>query len=260
MTLYAAYERDVAQALGRVAPSTLVTEMDLAHLPTTIQRYLRVCGVIGQPRVHDMRARLHGRIRSGPSSRWMPIAAEQYNVFDEPARFFYLKASMFGIPVRGYHRYAGAAATMRVNAAGLVRVADVSGPEMNQGETVTMFNDMCIMAPATLISPAIAWTHADDRTARVAFTNAGQTIRAELVFNEAGELIDFRSDDRYQTSPDGKSVKRVHWSTPLGSYRSFGNVSLASGGEARWHEADNGHGEYAYIELAFDTIEYNVRS
>ncbi len=28
---------------------------------------------------------------------------------------------------------------------------------MNQGETVTMFNDMCVMAPATLIGPDIVW-------------------------------------------------------------------------------------------------------
>ena len=28
---------------------------------------------------------------------------------------------------------------------------------MNQGETVTMFNDMCVMAPATLIHRAIEW-------------------------------------------------------------------------------------------------------
>ena len=70
------------------------------------------------------------------------------------------------------------AATMRIKAAALVRVVDVSGNEMDQGETVTMFNDMCVMAPATLISPAIAWEPVDARTARASFTNAGHAIRA----------------------------------------------------------------------------------
>ena len=32
-------------------------------------------------------------------------------------------------------------------------------------------------------------------------------------------------------------------------------VRLASKGEGRWHEAD---GEYAYIELTIDAVEYNV--
>ena len=164
---------------------------------------------------------------------------------------------MFTIPVQGYHRYVGPSATMRVKAAALVPVVDVSGPEMDQGETVTMFNDMCVMAPATLIDPAIVWEAVDAHTARASFTNAGHTIRAELSFNEAGELTNFRSGDRYRTSPDGKTATRVRWSTPLGRYRAFGAVRLASGGEGRWHEPGQ---DCAYIELTIDDVQYNVHS
>jgi hypothetical protein len=168
-----------------------------------------------------------------------------------------MSGSMFMIPVQGYHRYIGPSATMRIKAAGLVRLVDVSGDEMNQGETVTLFNDMCVIAPATLIDRAIVWEQGDARTARARFTNAGQTIRAELSFNESGELSNFSSTDRYQTSRDGSTVKRVRWSTPLGAYRSFGAVRLASGGEGRWHEPDR---EYVYIELTLDEVHYNVLS
>ena len=255
--LRAEYHRDVDQALARHLPAETLIEADIAHLPSPVQRYLRTSGVVGIPRVRNFRARMHGRIRSGPGARWITLSAEQYNFFDEPARLFYLTGAMFMIPVQGYHRYVGSAATMRILAAGVVPVVDVSGAEMNQGETVTMFNDMCVMAPASLIDPVIVWEPVDTLTARASFTNAGHTIHAELVFNEAGELTNFWSDDRYQTSPDGKTIKKVRWSTPLGRYCSFGEVRLASGGEARWHEAS---GEYAYIELTFDDIQYNLRS
>jgi hypothetical protein len=255
-SLRAEYERDVDRALTRVAPAPPISEEDLAPLPAPVQRYFRVAGVVGQPRVRNFHVRMHGRIRSGRDTRWMPLRAEQYNFVDEPARMFYLTGSMFAIPVQGYHRYVGPSAAMTVKAAALVPVVQVSGDEMTQGETVTMFNDMCIMAPATLIDPAIKWEPIDDRTARASFTNGGHTIRAELTFNEAGELTNFWSDDRYQTSPDGKSVKKVRWSTPLGRYRSFGPVRLASGGEGRWHEPEE---DYAYIELTFDDVQYNVR-
>jgi hypothetical protein len=256
-SLRAAYDRDVDRALARVEPPELITDAALAHLPVPVQQYLRRTGVVGQPRVRNFRARMRGRIRNGPEARWMSLTAEQYNVVDEPARLFYMNASMFMIPAQGYHRYVGSSATMRVKVAALVPVVDVSGAEMNQGETVTMFNDMCVMAPATLIDPAIAWEPVDARTARARFTNAGQTIHADLSFNEAGELTNFWSDDRYKTSPDGKTVKSVRWSTPLASYRSFGPVRLASGGEARWHEPS---GDYAYIELTLDEVQYNLRS
>lgn len=256
-SLRAAYDRDVDRALARLAPVEPVTDADLARLPAPVQRYLRAAGVVGQPRVRNFRVRMHGRIRNGREARWIPIVAEQYNFFDEPSRLFYLRGSMFAIPVQGYHRYVGASATMTVKAAAVVPVVKVSGSEMDRGETVTMFNDMCVMAPATLIGDAIVWLPLDDRTARARFTNAGHTIQAELSFNDAGELTNFWSDDRYQTSPDGKSVRRVRWSTPLSGVRSFGPVRLASGGEARWHEPDS---DYAYIELTFDDVHYNVHS
>jgi hypothetical protein len=257
MSLRAEYDREVDRGLARLAPVAPIAESDLAHLPAVVQRYLRVTGVVGQPRVRNFRVRLHGRIRSSRGARWLPLAAEQYNFVDEPARLFYLNSAMFMIPVQGYHRYVGRSATMRIKAAALVPVVDVSGNEMNEGETVTMFNDMCVMAPATLINPAISWESIDERTARATFNNAGQTIRAYLVFNEAAELTNFWSDDRYETSPDGKSAKKVRWSTPLANYRSFGPVRLASSGEGRWHEAD---GEYVYIELTIDDIQYNAQS
>ena len=177
-------------------------------------------------------------------------------VAGERARFFYFSGSMMAVPVQGFHRYAGASATMRVKAAALVNVADASGPEMDQSETVTLFNDMCLFAPASLVDPAIAWEGADRTTARAAFTNAGHTIRAELSFNDAGELIDFRSNDRYQASPDGKTFRKLPWSTPLRDYRQFGQVRLASKGEARWHDPE---GAYAYVELVTDDVRYNVR-
>ncbi len=257
VSLRAAYDHDVDRALARLAPAEVISEADLAHLPTPVQRYLRGAGVIGQPRVRNFHVWMHGRIRNDRGGRWMPLVAEQYSFVDEPARLFYLSGSMFTIPVQGYHRYVGPSATMKIKAAALVPVVDVSGPEMSQGETVTMFNDMCVMAPGTLVDPAIVWEPVDGRTVRAGFTNAGHTIRAVLSFNDTGELTTFWSDDRYRTSPDGRTVNKERWSTPLSAYRSFGRVRLASGGEARWHDVS---GDYAYIELTLDDVRYNVRS
>ncbi len=253
-SLRAAYDRDVARGLSSVGVGDTIREADLAHLPPPVQQYLRVTRALGQARISNFHVRMHGRIRGGRDDRWMPLTAEQYNFVGDPARLFYLSASMFAIPVQGYHRYAGASATMTIKAAALVPVVRASGREMDQGETVTMFNDMCVMAPGTLVDRTIEWQSIDSRTARAVFRNADQAIRAELSFNDAGELTNFSSDDRYQT--DGTTMKRVRWSTPIGEYRPFGPVRLASKGEGRWHEPE---GEYAYVELAIDDVMYNVR-
>jgi Family of unknown function (DUF6544) len=253
-SLRATYERDVAAGLARPTPSAPVTAGDLARLPDPVRIYLQRAGVVGRPRVWSVYVRMHGRIRSGPADGWMPLVAEQYDFFDEPSRFFYLNASMYALPVQGYHRYAGTEATMRIKAAALVPVVDASGPEMTRGETVTLFNDMCLFAPATLIDPGIGWEPVDARTARATFRNAGYTIHAELTFNAAGELVNFRSDDRGQVSRDG-TVVTLPWSTPMGAYRDFHGTWLGSEGTGRWQTGD---ADYAYIELIVDDVQYNV--
>jgi hypothetical protein len=258
LSMRAEYDRVVERGLARAASSSpgIVGETDLAPLPPPVQRYLRAAGVVGQPRVTNFSARMRGRIRSGPDDPWMTFAAEQHNFFDEPSRFFYMDAWRTMVPVKVFHRYEGPSATMHARVAGLVPVVDAAGAEMDRAETVTLFNDMCIFAPATLIDPAIRWEPADEHTARATFTNAGQTIRADLVVNDAGELVNFWSDDRRRASTDGRTLDAIRWSTPLTGRRSFGAVRLASRGEGRWHEPA---GEYAYIELEIEEVAYNVR-
>jgi hypothetical protein len=255
-SLRAEYEADVRRYVSGTPSANPVTEADLAHLPAPVQRYLRVAGVVGQPRVTSFRVRMHGRIREGPQRRWMPFQAEQHNAVRPATRMFYLTAAMFVIPVQGYHRYVGSSADMRVKAAGMATVAAAEGAEMTQSETVTLFNDMCVLAPATLIDPVISWDQIDARTTRARFTNAAYTIGAELWFNDAGELTNFISEDRYQAQPDGRLMRRLRWSTPVGRYRSFGAVRLPSSGQGQWHDPE---GEYTYIELSIDDVRYNVR-
>jgi hypothetical protein len=145
---------------------------------------------------------------------------------------------------------------MRVNVAGLVPVVRAGGEEFTLAETVTMLNDMAVLAPATLVDPKISWTSVDDGAVQASFENTRLTVHATLGFNEAGELINFWSDDRVQLSSDGTKMRRMRWSTPLFAPRSFGPVSLSGGGEGRWHDPEH---EYAYIEVSFDDIQYNLR-
>jgi hypothetical protein len=245
---------DVDRALQHPGPAALVAEADLARLPPTIRRYLHITGAVGHPRVLNMQARMHGCIRSGLDTSWMPFVAEQYSFFTERARYFYMKASRWLVPIHVYHRYAGDAATMQVKVFDQVPVAHASGAEMTKAETVTMFNDMCMLAPATLIDPGIQWEPVDETRTLATFANAGQTIRAELFFNDLGELVNFRSDDRRKIEADG-SMRAVPWSTPIHDYRAFGHARLGSRGIGIWHQPD---GPFAYVEIEVDEIAYNI--
>ena len=219
-SFHAQFVRDAEAGLARPLTAPVVSEADLAPLPEPVQRHLRLTGVLEQPRVRNYRLRFRGRIRSGPESAWMPFEAEQQSFADQPTRLFLMRARMFGLPVESFHRLIGGHATMQVKVAGLVTMVDARGDVMDQSEAVTLFNDMCLLAPGSLLDPGIRWESVDARTARAQFTNGAHTIAATLFFGEDGLLTNFVSDDRSRSSPDGTTFTRLRFSTPVRDFRS----------------------------------------
>ena len=252
----AQFEQDATIGLARAFEAPVVRESDLAPLPIPVQRYLRAIGVVGEPRVHDYRLHFKGRIRSAPDTAWMPFEADQQSFAEPPTRLFLLRARMFGLPVEAFHRFIDGRATMQVKVLGVFTIADARGPVMDQSETVTFFNDMCLLAPGTLLDPRIQWEAVDAHTARARFSIGTQTIHATLLFDDHGLLTNFLSDDRSRASSDGKSFSRHRFSTPVREYRAFGAIRLPAHGEARYFLPQ---GEFTYGEFDLQDVAYNVR-
>ena len=254
---HATYRRRARGVLSERQSADLVTESDLEGLPPSVAAYVRRAGAVGEPRVSTFRARFHGRIRGGPTKPWMTFTGEQVNSFGrQPSRLFFMDAEMFGLPIEVLHAFEAGAATMRVRACSLFTMVDASGPEMDRAETVTVFNDLCILAPAALVDAPVAWDILDDHRVRATYTYGVNTIVAELTFNDDHELIDFFSDDRTAVSTDGKTFTPQRWSTPLAGYRDLGSWHLGNRGEGHWHAPD---GEFSYLEYNLDGITYNAR-
>lgn len=243
----------LAQAAAAPAPG-LVAEAELAPLPAPVQRWLRRVGVVGKPRVRDLRARFRGSIRNGFDAPWMDFTAEQHNFHDHPARIFLMEASLFGVPFQALHVAQDGHATMQVRVVSLFEQVDARGPEMDRSETVTLLNDLCLLAPAALLDLPITWGEATERTAVVRLENAGHAVSATLSFDEAGDLVGFVSEDRSQTA-DGRTYTRLPWSTPLSRHRDFAGVRLPGYGEAAWRTAE---GDVVYGRFEFEEVAYNV--
>jgi hypothetical protein len=245
----AEYARLAAVELARSSSTGVLADADLAPLPPPIARYVRLSGAVGQPRVVNFRAKIRGRIRGGPNAGWMGFEGEQTNrVTSEPSRLFFIDARMFGLPVDVFHAFLGPSATMRVTLLSALTMVDARGPEMDQAETVTLFNDICVLAPAALVDAAVRWEPLDQRSVRGTFTRGACSARAVLSFNDAGELVDFVSDDRLRASSDGSRFIRQRWSTPLSGYTRFGTRRISATGEARWH-APAPENEFTYLKF-----------
>lgn len=250
--LRAEFARRSMAATSNTPPHS-VTEADLAPLPEPVQRYLRYVGVVGKPVPQRFHVRFNGRIRGGANEPWMAFSGEQLSVVRGPTRLFFMRASRSGVPFDALHVYDREAARMRVKLMSIAPMVDASGAEFSRTETVTIFNDLCIMAPAALIDPSIRWRVIDPRNVEATYTNGPHSIRATLVFNAEGALENFISDDRPALASDNKTFTPQRWSTPVGAFRSMAGVRLASRGEARYHPQS---GEYAYIEFSDLEVSY----
>lgn len=241
----------VAEALA--APASELGPEALARLPAPVVRYLRVSGALDAPRPRVVWARWRGRIRGTEADAWMSFSAEQVNTYGAmPARLFSMRARKGGLPVDVYHRFIGEEATFRARLLGAVPLAASAGPVMRRSETVTLLNDLCLLAPAHLADPALEWEPVDERSARLRYTRGAETVSALLVFGADGLLADFVSDDRARAS--GARFEALRWSTPLSEPRTFGALLVPARGQARWHEAG---GSYAYAEMQLEALAYD---
>ena len=253
-SLRAAFDHHVRQTWP-AACAEVVTDADLAPLPEPVQRYLRRAGVVGRARVNDFRLGWRGRIRSGPDAAWMTFTADQVNSWDTPRRFFWMDARMKGLPVDVLHAFDENGATMRVRLLSVRSMVDASGPELTRSETVTIFNDMCVYAPGALPFADVSWESTDPRHAAGRFTLGVNSITAILTFDDDGDLLDFSSDDRSQSSVDGTTFIPLRWTTPVRDYAVVGPARVPTRAETRWHPDS---GAWSYGEFTLTSLAYNV--
>ena len=251
----AQYRHDVSAELARMDTSNgsaVLTERDLDTLPQAVSGYLRALDLVGHPIPRRLVLKWEGRIRGGPEEDWMTFTAEQHNFLGRPSRYFLMDARRSGLPVDVYHRYVTGHATMRVRLLSLLPMVDAAGPLINRAETVTVFNDLVLFAPAALVTDPIRWEELDVGTVRGHYTVGDETVSATLTFGEDGLLADFVSEDRAAASADGRIFTPMRWSTPVGAWTSVGGLKVPAEGRGLWHAPG---GAYAYFEGRVTEIE-----
>lgn len=248
------YRTGVAALAAHEASGDVVTDADVDHLPPQVARYVRRTGAVGRPRVTRVRARLSGRLRGGPEDPWMTFTGEQVNTYGErPTRHFLLDATRGGLPIDVLHVLTDGTATMEARLLSAVPVVRAAGPEMDRSEAVTLFNDLCLLAPAALVDAPVTWTRLDGSRVRGTYRTGGQVVSAVLTFDARGDLVTFVSDDRLRAEGEG-SFTPTRWDTPVDEVALTGGRRLVGSARARWH-APQPMGTFTYAEMAFSHVE-----
>jgi len=252
---YSKYQNDVKTGLQQADyfQNSILTESDIQQLPEPVKKYLRYTGSIGKPKVNNFKIVFTGKIRKNEQSEWMPFSSEQFNFLKTPTRLFFMNAVMKGLPVAGYHCFKNGDAFMDIRLFSIFRVQYQDGIEMDLSETVTFFNDMCCMAPATLIDKRITWLTVESNKVKASFMNNNITVSAWLYFNDKGELINFISDDRYSAD----AGKKLPWATPLKDYKEINGYKLFGNAQVIYSYPDR---DLCYGTFKLVTIEYNCKN
>ena len=239
---------------SKIMQTSKLTEAEIAHLPHSVKKYLRYTGAVGKPKVNNFKATFSGKIRKDKKSEWMKLNSEQHNFMAYPTRLFYLDAIMNYVPVAGFHCFKNGTAFMDIRLLSIFKTEYQSGNEMDISETVTFFNDMCVLAPATLIDNRIEWLELERNKVKATFTNNGIKVTATLYFNEKGELVNLVSEDRFAIG-ENNSVSRHTWSTPLREYKHIHDYKLASYAETIYTYPS---GDFTYATFTLKNVEYNL--
>jgi len=231
----------------------LINEGDLELLPELIKNYLHNAKVVGTPRVKFFQVTMTGNMRIERDIAFAPVKATQYTFVTSGTRLFYMTMNFKGLPISGLHHYNALGAFMRIKILDLFKVADHSGDQMQLTETVTYFNDLCIMAPGALLEEDIEWAVLDRHRVKGTLRKHGHAVSAELSFNDEGMLENFISEDRLSVNADG-NYDSMPWSTPMCGYGEVGQFYLPNKGEAIWHYPDD---EFSYIRLDIEQVTIN---
>lgn len=244
--------KNVSESIQRSDHTTHATLInnDIYHLPVPVQKYLHFVDVVGKPKIRNMKVEMDGQMR-GKSQDWFDFNALQYSTYDEYERMFFIEAVINKIPTKGYHYFSKKNAKMDIKLLSVFPIVSESSELLRKAETVTLFNDMCIMAPASLISSNIQWELINDNEVNARFTNESISISAKLYFDNDGALTNFYSEDRI----DINDKMMYGFSTPIYDYKKHLGYRLPTGGEAIWHYPE---GEFVYGKFNIKSITYNV--
>jgi hypothetical protein len=159
------------------------------------------------------------------------------------------------VPMTGRDAYAGGHGRMHGKLAGLIPVADGSGPEYDMSELVTYLNDAVLLAPSMLLSLPVGWAEVNDNCFDLSLADAGHQVSARVLVDGRGAPVEFGTDDRWCALPGG--LVRTRWSTPVQGWMKINGRWQPRRGAAIWH-LPGGPFCYAEFRPTPGAVRYNV--
>ena len=236
---------DVQQLFAAASNSsnTIYHEAQLAGLPAPVQRYFRHVLRDGQPYLRGLRLRHDGQFKTDLKKDWIAITGEQY-VTAAPAGFIWQGTTRWFVARDAYEAGRG---SLRVRLLGAMPVVNGSGPHYDEGELLRWLAESTWLPTALLPGAGIAWEAVDEHSARLTFTQGGQSVTCLMHFNERDEIAECEAPRYF-----GETTRRP-WVCRYAQYRRWHGVLIPTVGEAAW--VVDGQ-EQSYAQFTVRQLEY----
>jgi len=235
---------------GENPPLKTVTQNDLATLPPVVQRWIERSGAVGKPIPKFVHLKQTGEMKTKPDGKWIPFSAEQdFNLINPGFLWTTEIEAAPGMALGGRDLYLNGRGHMLIKAFYLLPVADVAGPETDQG-TMLRYMAEASWFPGAALSACIRWDSIDDRSARATMTYSGVTASGIFHFNADGDFSAFDAK-RYYTRKEGATLE--DWHIEAKDWKTFGNgVRIAHQNEVTWKLAD---GDFTWLKLEITELD-----
>ncbi len=232
--------------------NAVVTKEMLYGLPQIVQKWLMNMGVVGKEKVHTVRLKQTGEMRTKPNGKWMPFTATQYFTVDTPAFNWLTTVQMMPLlSMNGRDKFENGNGAMLIKVLGLVNVVDAKdNDQMNQSSMMRYLAEICWF-PSAALAEYIKWEAVDSTAAKATMHYKGVTVSGIFQFDSNGNMISF-SGDRWYGS--GKDATLQKWFVETNGYTTFHGIRIPGKSEVSW-KLNKGDFNWLYVNIV--DIEYN---
>ncbi|QMW01023.1 DUF6544 family protein [Spirosoma foliorum] len=230
---------------------SVITKPMLTGLPTPVREWLIASGVVGEERIHLVRLRQQGFMRTSPDGQWMPTKAEQYINVDKPGFVWKADVKLLPfLPLAGLDQYINGKGNMRINALSFLPLVNAANSKFDQGELLRYLSEMC-WYPSAALSPFITWECFDATSAVATITYKGVTASALFSFDDQYRLISVTAK-RYKEADAASRLES--WYIPVRGWKIMNGIRIPVKGDVMW-KLDAG--DFTYYQWEITDIDYN---
>jgi hypothetical protein len=229
-----------------------VDEVQLATLPTPVQRWLRRSGVVGKEPIQTVYLQQEGSMLLRPSQKsWIKTQAVQYITINKPAFIWSVKMDLMPLlPVSGRDMYYNGHGKMTIKLLSLVDIVNAAGAKIDKGALQRWLAEMC-WYPSAALSPYIKWENISETAAKATLTDGQTSGSVTFFFTTDGDLLRTEAD-RYMGA--GKDATLEKWSVQCKAYGNFEGVRMPVESEVTWKLKE---GDFTWYKLKITDLTFN---